>query len=183
MIRVRRVARWLCRRRCWVWYALVALLAGGSRLAAHEPYDLSTRVFVGAEAMELVATLGADAARQLFTAAGLTPDEVNRSLRALGPDHAVEQPLAVATKLFQASSEGKALAPSRVVTRSEGMEIVLTAYFPRPPPGRLEWLAAGYAVIPELRRASMLVADANATLGGGLLSAAKPRLSVVVPPR
>lgn len=146
---------------------------------AHGPADITSRMTVHPAHIELAATIGVDAARQLFTTAGLAPEHVTKSLRALGPDSVVPQPRAIADRLFQLRHATETLVPRSVVSRAEGMEVVLIIHYPRPADGKLTTNVTGYAHLPELRPGSLMIfAEPNATLGGALLNRENPELTV-----
>lgn len=161
---------------CWR-LALPLLLT--ARVLAHEPFDLSTRISVAEDIIVLDATWGVDAAREVLALGGLSREQVTRSLRALGPDDAIEQPGSVASAGFRLQIEGQELAPQRVTTRSEGMEIYVAATYSRPSGNRLTVRAIAYDQIKALRTGSVIVtAEAGGTLGAALLSAGKSELVV-----
>jgi hypothetical protein len=162
--------------------ALSAWFAAAVAVFAHDPFDISSRLVVYADRLEMKSTLGADAARQLLARAGLTPQEISNSLRALDPDHVVAQPIAVADQAFELSHDRTRLPAQKVTTRSEGMEVVFTITYTRPEGGPLEILAAAYSRVPELRTGSLIVLlDPDKTLAGALLSSKQPALQVTLP--
>jgi len=122
------------------------LLAGlGAR--AHDPFDISSRMTVYENRIELISTMGSDAMRQLLTAAGRTPEEIVNSLRSSGPEITVVQPITVAARFFQLKNTGSVMVAKSVASRSEGMEIFLTVIYSRPASGI--WMRERCAMKPS----------------------------------
>lgn len=162
--------------------AVSAWLAAAVAVFAHDPFDISSRLIVYADRLEMKSTLGADAARRVLASAGLSPQEISNSLRALDPDHVVPHPLAVADHAFELSHDRARLRAQQVTTRSEGMEVVFTITYTRPASGPLGVTATAYSRVPDLRTGSLIVLlDPDKTLGGALLSAKQPTLNVTLP--
>lgn len=162
----------LCTLACWL---------TTSRAAAHEPFDISTRATIYADRLELVSTLGADAMRGLLSAAGQSPEKIAESLRTLGPDKPVIHSPKLAPRFFQLTNNGEPLVATRVVSVSEGAEIVLTMIFPRPATGALIARATCYETIPQLNKGVLLIEDeAAGPLGSAMLSPARPQLAVTI---
>jgi hypothetical protein len=149
---------------------------------AHEPLDISSRITVYRDRIELTSTLGVDAARQLLTVAGVSSDAIAQSLRGLHPDLVVEHATTVALHLFQLAHDGDALAATRVTSQAEGMEILFTLVYPRPAGGRLEALAVCYETIPDLRRGSLMIVDETAgNIGAVMLWRENQHAGVMLP--
>lgn len=174
----------------------ITWLAAGLRLAAligfvaalgaraHEPFDLSSRITIYDDRLELVSTLGREAMQQLLSAAGDSPEQIEESLKSLGPDAPVKHATVVATLFFELKSAGAPLSPRQISSVSEGAEIILTLTFSRPAEGRLEARAACYETIPSLSHGVLAIFDDNAGhLDAALLSRERPRLIVTVPAR
>lgn len=165
---------------------LSAILLFSCALAvhAHEPFDLSSRMVVSPETIELTATAGVDATRQILSSSGLTADEIVKSLRALSPNAVIEQPPGVADRLFKLQHEGRSLIPQKVVTRSEGLEVFFTTIYDRPAVGGLVIHAVCYDVVSDLKAGALVVVnESGASLGATLLSKTKAQLKVDLPHR
>lgn len=164
-----------------VFYLVVGLLAA-TRARAHEPFDVSTRVMIYRDRMELSSILGASAARHLFSAAGLSPEEITESLASRGPDAFVTHPATLGARFFHLRKDDQPVVLERVTSVSEGMEIIITLTFPRPSAGSLEFRAVCYETIPELGHGVLIVEDeAAGRLGSALLSTARTALVVQLP--
>jgi hypothetical protein len=137
---------------------------------------------VHADRMEIVTTLGLDVARQLLIDAGVSEEDVKQSLRALGPDDTVKQPSSMPERLFRLTASDGNVRPQQVISRCEGMELVLTMKYPRPAPGALILRAVAYEHFKTLRPGALMAfAEPNLALGGALLSAEKPDLTLAIP--
>lgn len=149
---------------------------------AHGPDDITSRLTVRADRMEIVTTLGLDIARQLLIDAGVSEENVKKSLRALGPDDTVTQPSSVSEQLFRLTASDNDVRPRQVISRCEGMELVLTTTYPRPTPGALILRAVAYEQFKTLRPGALMAfAEPNLALGGALLTAEKPDLTLAIP--
>lgn len=161
--------------------SLVWLLAV-SGAWAHEPFDLSSRLMVHADRLELISTMGQDGVRSLLAGAGLSPEEIAHSLKARGPEAIVDLPATLAPRLFLLKIDGEPLIAKSFTSRSEGVEIILTLIYPRPVAGNLEVRAACYETIPGLRKGMLFVHDESAgRLGAALLSPARAFLALSLP--
>jgi hypothetical protein len=170
--------RWSIAR--FVFSSFVCWLAA-SRAAAHEPFDLSSRITIFDDRLELVSTLGSDGMRQLLSAAGLSPDEIADNLKARGPDVPVEYPRTFASRFFELKNNGEPLIAKNVRCVSEGVEIILTLTFPRPVAGTLEVRATCYEAIPGLRKGVLTIHDESVgQLGAAMLSPARVQLTVPI---
>ncbi len=150
---------------------------------AHEPFDFSSRAVVDNDRIEITSTMGNDAARQFFTAAGYSPSRIAEVLRALGPDTVVEHDAAVANHFYELRHDGQPLPARSVTSRSEGMEIIVVLTYPRPAAGVLDLRATGYDGNAKLQSGSLLVTTADRKpLGSCLLSAERTALQVRLPP-
>ncbi|HEX2855698.1 MAG TPA: hypothetical protein VHO24_20855 [Opitutaceae bacterium] len=162
-----------------------AALAGWlavSRAVAHEPLDISTRITIHGDRLELVSTLGTDGMRQLLASTGSSPAKIAESLRSLGPDKPVLHAPRVAARFFSCVSNGQPLVAKTVKSVSEGAEILLTVIFPRPAPGTLVVRATCYETIPGLHKGVLLIEDEpTGPLDSAMLSSAKMQLTVTVP--
>jgi hypothetical protein len=167
----------MLRRLLLLWPCFVATLA-----YAHGPFDLTSRMIVHPDRIEITSTVGLDAARILLARAGLSPEQVSNTLQALGPDTSLDQPLKLADQLFRLQHAGKPLAASRIMSQSEGMELVLILFYPRPQEGTIEIHADAYLHVAELKPGSfMALAEPRASLGGTLLSKENQKLTLSLP--
>ena len=159
-----------------------ACFACATRTHAHEPFDVSSRMILYEDRLELVVTLGTDGLKTLLSREGRSPEQIAESLQSLGPDRPVIQPTTLTARLYELKSNGELMIPKSVKSVSEGAENLVTSTFTRPVPGALEIRATCYETIPGLRNGVMIVEDELAgQLGAGLLSPARPRLTVTVP--
>lgn len=152
------------------------------RAAAHEPFDVSTRVTVYADRIEVVSTLGAEGARHFLNAAGVVEEKITESLKARGPESPVVQSKAIAAKFFQVRQGNQMLDTRAISTLSEGMEVLVTLVYPRPASGALTLRATCYETAPRLRHGAVFVcASDGGQLGAALLSAKRKELSFQLP--
>jgi hypothetical protein len=159
------------------------LLLSAPRASAHDPFDVSSRITVYGDRIELSSTLGADAAREFLQAAGFTAEEIAGRLKARGPETIINYSLSLAPRFFELKKDGAPVAATRMTSRSEGMEIFLTVSFARPAAGTLEVRASCYETIAGLKAGVLIVDDeAGEPLGAAKLSRAKPNLTVQVGP-
>jgi hypothetical protein len=162
--------------------ATFACLLVVSRVAAHEPFDISSRITIYDDRLELTSTLGADGMRGLLTSAGTSPEKIAESLRSLGPDKPVMHPVKLAAHFFQITNNGEPLAAKRISSVSEGAEILVTVVFPRPATGALVARATCYESVPGLNKGVLLIEDeTNGPLNSAMLSPARPQLATTVP--
>lgn len=163
-------------------FAALACWLAAPRAAAHEPFDISSRITIYHDRLELASTLGADGMRGLLSSAGTSPEKIAESLRSLGPDKPVTHPPKLAQHFFQLTSNGEPLAATRVSSVSEGAEILLTVIFPRPAAGAFVARATCYDNIPGLNKGVLLIEDeAAGPLDSAMLSSAKKQLAATVP--
>jgi len=171
-----------------IWRLFVRVIAGFiacgwavSRTDAHEPFDLSSRITLYSDRLELVSTLGNDAMRQLLAGTGLTEDEIATRLKSHGPEAGVEEPVAVARRFFELTNGGAPLNAKSARSLSEGMEISLTIIYPRPVPGKLEIKAVCYETIPDLSNGIVIVHDESVgPLGAAMFSPSRLQMTVSI---
>lgn len=150
---------------------------------AHDPFDISSRATVYADRIELNCTLGPDGVRNLLSGAGRSQKEIADTVRAVGPDVYIAHPASLALRFFEFENDGRALAAKSVTSLSEGMEIIFTITYPRPPAGTLAMRATCYKNVSALKNGSLAVVDdTTGPLGAALLSADNVLLSVTLPP-
>lgn len=160
----------------------LACLLAGLGAQAHDPFDISSRLMVYENRMELTSTLGADGMRQFLSGAGFSPEEIANHLKARGPEGLADHPTSLALRFFRLKNEGGLLLAKRVTSLSEGMEIIVTLTYPRPAAGPLEIQAVCYETIPGLQKGILIVEDeSTGSLGAALLSPAKIHLTVSLP--
>lgn len=99
---------------------------------AHGPGDMSARLEVLADHIDIHCVMGTDVVRALFPAAGLSTEDVRQSLIGFGPDQPVEHPIALGLVFFELKTSADAVPPIRVTSYSDGMEVHLTISHPRP---------------------------------------------------
>ena len=171
---IRRVAR--------VFLGLLVWLLAISSARAHDPFDLSSRMTVADDRIELTVTMGLDGVRLLLADAGFTQEQITTTARATGPDAIIVQPATLASRFFLLKSGEEALSATGVASLSEGMEVIFTLIYPRPTAGVLEIRAVCYEAIAGLRTGSLIVYDESmAQLGAALLSAGNAQLAVSLP--
>jgi hydrogenase/urease accessory protein HupE len=153
------------------------------RAIAHDPFDMSSQATIYSDRIEIVSTLGVDVLKQAFAGAGVSQDEIARTLRSLGPHDLVNHNESLAVRFFELKNSGQALRANAFTSLSEGMEVIVTLTYPRPPEGKLEMKAVCYENDPDLRTGSLIVSDESARrLGAALLSHEKHQLTVSLPP-
>lgn len=151
---------------------------------AHEPFDVSSRLTVYADRMELVSTVGTDAMRELLAGAGVPAGEIAEALKARGPESPTHHSPAVAERFLHLIMSGEPWPAKSVTSRSEGAEVLLTLIFPRPGAGQLEARAVCYETIPALRKGVLVIdAEPEGELGAAMLSAGRIELTVTLAAR
>src|SRR5262245_54858541 len=84
-----------------LFWASLSFLFMAPPAKAHDPFDSSLRMLARDDGeIEVVATLGLDAARQVLSEAGLSTIETAEALRVRGPHSTQDLPTTVATSLF-----------------------------------------------------------------------------------
>jgi hypothetical protein len=170
------------RRAARVFLGLLVWLSAISSARAHDPFDLSSRMTIASDRIELTVTMGLDGVRLLLADAGFTQEEITTTARATGPDAIIVQPATLASRFFLLKGGEEALPATGVVSLSEGMEVIFTLTYPRPTAGVLEIRAVCYETIAGLRTGSLIVYDESmAQLGAALLSAGNAQLAVSLP--
>lgn len=160
----------------------LACLLTGLAAHAHDPFDISSRLMVYENRMELTSTLGTDGMRQLLSGTRLSQEEIANCLKARGPEGLVDHPSAFALRFFELRNGGELLTAKRVTSLSEGAEIIVTLTYPRPAAGPLEIQTVCYEHIPGLQKGILVAEDESAgSLGAALLSPAKTSLVVSLP--
>ncbi len=167
------MSKWLC---AWLAFGLAA-----SEVWAHDPFDHSSRMTVLDDRIEIVVTMGLDAARQFLPAAGFSEQEVARLTRE-GAQHAVTNSSAVDARLFEVRAGEELLAARSLDVLSGGLEILFTADYPRPA-GPLQLRAVFFNGIEAMRHGPFVATDkAGNQLAGALLSRVNDSVQVPLPP-
>lgn len=149
---------------------------------AHEPFDITSRVTIYADRIELSCTLGPDGVWELLAGSGRSEKEIADTVRSLGPDNRVQHSISLAARLFEFKNNGTALVAKSVTSLSEGMEIIFDITYPRPAGGVLEIRAKCYETISSLKNGPLIISDdMTGSLGAGLLSSSNTLLSVTLP--
>lgn len=163
-----------------VW--VLALLLTGSSLHAHDPFDGSTRMVVRSESIEVTVTFGTDAARLILSAAGFSQDEVSELMKPRGPRGHQTLPPSIAAKFFAIRGGDQTLSARSATLLCEGMEIIYTLIYPRPPAGVLELRAMYFGAIEGMRIGSLVAVDEDQrSLGAALLSRVSATVQVSLP--
>lgn len=163
-------------------FACAASLVTALPVAAHDPFDQSTRATAYPDRIEIVSILGAEAAKAFLGAAGLPQEKIAESLKGGGRESAVPEPLEIAPLFFDLTWQNEPVKASSVLVRSEGMEVILTLIYPRPEAGVLKFRATCYDTVPRLKRGVILVEDSAAgQLGAAMLSTTRKELPVKLP--
>jgi hypothetical protein len=162
---------------------LVLAVASFASGFAHDPFDLSCRVIVDTDHIEVAAVIGVDGARKLLAAAGFEAGQVADALKARGPRATHEYKPAVAAHFLRLRCDGADVPARAFSTLSEGGEIDIAVVYPRPTSGKLTIEAVCYDFVPELRSGLLVVlADDVSQLGAVLLSSSTRTLTVSLPP-
>lgn len=152
---------------------LVLLLLVASSGMAHGPFDHSSRLIVGETQLELVVTMGADAAGAFLSGVGHS-SAGSQTLQVL--------PTEVAAKLFELSVGGKPLVGGEVRTRTEGLETLFTVIFPHPGHGGLNVRAIYFNGIEPMKVGAFIAHDESMRqLGAALLSRANDAIQITLP--
>jgi hypothetical protein len=171
-------------RRAFTWVIFLASSLIAPRAAAHEPFDISSRMTAFGDRIEIVSTFGSDGVRAFLKAAGFTADEIAERLKARGPEGIVNYSPSIAAHLFELKKDSEPVSATAMTSRAEGMEIVVTITFARPAAGGLTICATAYETVPALQSGVLIAEDESAgSLGAAKLSRAKPCLSVPLPER
>ena len=153
-------------------------------VAAHDPFDGSTRMMVIDEDMEVTITLGADAARQIFRAAYCSEEQVDYFVRARGPHTLLDLPSSVTEHLLRIDSSGELCVPKSSTVLSDGQEIIFTLMYSRPSARSLEVRVVFYDEVSQMRQGSFVAYDDKGNqLGAALLSRASVKAEVLLPPQ
>ena len=166
------------------WLAASALCGTILTASAHDPLDISSRVIVQDDSIEITSIAGLDVARAAFAKAGLSPTAIALSLKERGPDALIVQPAELASQIFAAEHDGRPLACTQVYSRAEGMEVEVKLTFPRPESGGVTVRAVYFETISTAKPGSLIVlSDHGRALGAMLLSPVQKQLRFVLPPK
>ena len=167
-----------------IWLLVAAWLLVFTRpVLAHGPYDHSAQLTVGETQLELVVIMGADATRDFLANSGL-PENILQALRPSPPQAPYNLPLTMAARLFEASVDGKPIAPLKVTVATAGLETLFTLVYPRPDGGALDLRAIYFNGIEPMKRGTFIAQGENEqSLGAAFLSRANNAISITLPPK
>jgi len=150
---------------------------------AHGPYDHSARLFVGGDKLELMVTMGTDAAQGFLTGAGHA-SSVKGVLSRTAGQTPFELPLELVPRLFKISSSGEPLHASNVTIITDGLESIFTVAYPRLPEGTLELQAVYLKNIGPIRGGSFVAQDEDyRQLAAAPLSRGNAVVQLALPPK
>jgi hypothetical protein len=124
---------------------------------AHDPFDGNLRMTVHRDGIELLVTVGTDAADAYLSAIGLPRTDIVRITRATGEQPWVQLPLAGAARLVQLSADGKPLAPIAFAAAPSELEPTLRLVYPPPAAGKVRVDARYFQLIDYMRPGSLVV--------------------------
>lgn len=170
-------------RRCLLALCLITL-SWASPLAAHQPLEMTLEGQASDRMVQFQVTLGVDAARTLLEATGYSEQEVSEATREISPDYTVAHGPGLATHLLQLRCNGETVAPSRLISKSGGLEIYFMLEYPCENPQNLAGYVSLYEAIPGLRQGVMtFYGGPDDILRASVVSAQKPDFTVSLPPR
>lgn len=137
---------------------LFAALLLGQRAVAHSPFGASTTVFIGDEVTVNV-TLGLDAAMDLMQGSGLSAEQVSQARMQRVSRGYEGLPLTFAGRLFEVRHAGKVLEPAKIISQSDGMEVMFSVTYPRSPTGELEFHATCFDTVPDIAAGTFIAGD------------------------
>jgi hypothetical protein len=160
---------------------LTGSLFASPRASAHEPIDISCQTTIHADRIEVVSTLGMDAARWLFTTAGYSPEQIKSAFVELGRKKITKHAESISPLLFEVIADDQPLPTNSVTSISNG-ELVLTINYSRPAAGPLHLRAMCHKRNPRLRSIPMHVyEESGKPLGAAQLTAKSNELTVTLP--
>jgi hypothetical protein len=149
---------------CRALLALSLALLLPARAYAHGAFDNSVRIILRDESLEVMVTMGPQAAAMFLK---------DGPVEAFRPRTRSRYPLPkeTAARLCELKDNGKTLQATRMESFSDGLEVAFVAVYPRSMTGPLEFRARYYDGIPELKQGSVVLTDENGNqLGAALLS-------------
>jgi hypothetical protein len=125
---------------------------------AHSPFESSVRAIAHDTSVELVLTVGMDGGKTLLDGA---PAEAFQN-RAAGQGSML--PSAFAAKIFSTTGDGVALAAGKIVARTDGLEFVIVAEYPRPAGGVFGLDAIYVERLPQTIKSSFVLMNENGNI-------------------
>ena len=121
------------------------------------------------QTLEATLTVGPGVATQLLKDAGVD----SFANRSVGPGQ--ELSIAIAKQLFQMEANGKTIPAEKVLLHSDGLEVNLTAFYPRPAADSFRLQALFVTHLPPPGFSALIVTDENGNmLGSHIFKADRP---------
>ena len=162
-------------------FILVAALLWAAMAWAHSPFSVSTTVIVGEE-VSVNVTFGFNAATELMQRSELSEENVRQAQfpRVSGAYEGL--PLAFADRLFAVKNGDEPLKPIKIQSMTDGLEVMFSVTYPRPPTGALEFEAKYLPHVTGLTAGTFVAGDSDGkAIVSAMISGQFPKAVVPLP--